>query len=98
MVHVYSPLPQDGIPLSRARSAIGQGTAIGALLFVLALIGSPVFCVMNALRLRVARAIETHRQREEDRKVWQLALTDRRVMSDLVALRQQSPIAASEYF
>jgi hypothetical protein len=99
MVHVYSPLPHDGIPrLSRARTTIGKGTAIGALLFVLALIGSPVFRVINALRLRVAGAIATRRQHQEDRKLWELALTDRRVMSDLVALRQESPAAASDYF
>jgi hypothetical protein len=99
MVHVYSPLPHDGItPLSRARNTLGKGTAIGALLFVLALIGLPAFRVMNALRIRVAGAIETRRQHQEDRKLWELALTDRRVMSDLVALRQESPAAASDYF
>jgi hypothetical protein len=99
MVHVYSPLPHDGIPrLSRAKNTFGQGTAIGALLFMLALIGLPVFRVIKALRLRLAGAIETRREHQEDRKVWELALTDRRVMSDLVALRQASPAAPSEYF
>jgi hypothetical protein len=99
MVHVYSSLPHDGITrFSRAKNSVGKGTAIGALLFVLALIGLPVFRAMNALRVRAAGAIETHLQHREDRKLWELALTDRRVMSDLVALRQESPIAASEYF
>jgi hypothetical protein len=99
MVHVYSPLPPTGSArLSRARNSVGKGTAIGALLFVLALIGLPVFRLANALRLRAARSIEARRAREEDRKVWELALTDRRVMSDLVALRQECPAAASAYF
>ena len=99
MVHVYSPLPRPGItPLSPARITFGKGTAIGALVFVLALIGLPVFRIANVLRLRVARSLEARRRREDDRKLWEVALSDRRVMSDLVALRQQSPAPASEYF
>jgi hypothetical protein len=99
MVHVYAPLPQTGSArFSRARNSFGKGTGIGALVFVLALIGLPVFHVMTALRLRAVRSLEARRAREQDRKVWELALTDRRVMADLVALRQESPAAASEYF
>jgi hypothetical protein len=99
MVHVYAPLPQTGSArFSRAKNSVGKGTAIGALLFVLAMIGLPVFRLANALRLRAARSIEARRAREQDRKLWELALTDRRVMADLVALRQESPAAASEYF
>jgi hypothetical protein len=99
MVHVYAPLPQTGSArFSRAKNSVGKGTAIGALLFVLAMIGLPVFRLANALRLRAARSIEARRAREQDRKLWELALTDRRVMSDLVALRQACPAAASAYF
>ena len=99
MVPVYSPLPRPGTtPLSRAKITFGKGTAIGALVFVLALIGLPVFRIANVLRLRVARSLEARRRREDDRKLWEMALSDRRVMSDLVALRQQSPASASDYF
>ena len=99
MVHVYASLPQTGsASLSRAKSAVGKGTAVGALLFLLALIGLPVFRALNALRLRAVQSLEARRAREQDRKLWELALTDRRVMSDLVALRQECPASVSEYF
>jgi hypothetical protein len=43
---------------------------------------------------------EAHRQREEDRKLWNLALTDARVMADLSRAMSQDArsIAGSRYF
>jgi hypothetical protein len=99
MVHACPPLPRPGsTPFSRARSTFVQRTAVGALVFVLALVGLPVFRAANALRLRAARSLQARRRREDDRRLWEIACADRRVMSDLVALRQQSPACASDYF
>lgn len=85
------------------RPAIGGNpfssvTAVGALLYLLAALGSLVFRAAAALRLAFAGWLERRRQREEDRKVWELALSDPRVMADLVAVRQHAPAKSSEYF
>lgn len=80
-----------GNPFSRV-------TALGALLHVLAALGSVGVRAAAALRLALAGWMQRRRQREEDRKLWELALSDSRVMADLIAVRQHADPKSSEYF
>jgi hypothetical protein len=96
IVHVNDPSPHASIArLQRAGRTFGTVTALGALLFTLAAIGSLVFRIADRLRLGYAGWAQGRRRREEDRQLWALALTDSRVMADLVALSQQTPGEAS---
>jgi hypothetical protein len=49
----------------------------------LALIGSPVNRAMGALRSGLATWAEARRQRRADEQLWNLALSDARIMADL---------------
>lgn len=84
--------------LARASNTVGRVTALGALLSLLAAIGSVLVRVAGGLRLACAAWAEKHRQRQEDRKLWELALSDSRVMADLVALSQHTPGDAGRIF
>jgi hypothetical protein len=98
-VHVNFPVVHGGVArLERAHGTFARVTALGALLFLLAGIGSLAFGAAARLGAGFADWAETRRQREEDRKLWELALTDSRVMADLVALHQHSPRQGSGYF
>lgn len=89
-VPVNPSVPTRGIArLSRPRS-FGKRTAAGALLFVLATVGAPAFRAALRLREGVAAWARRQHERAEDRKLWELALADSRVMADLIALRQHA--------
>jgi hypothetical protein len=81
--------------LSRARTSFGKATALGALLFLLAALGSLVFRAAGLLRSSFAAWAAARREREQDRQLWELALADSRVMADLIALRQEAPRAGT---
>ena len=85
------PLPAFGHTVSRV-------TALGALFFLLAAAGSVLVRASSRIQRAGAAWAETRRRREEDRKLWELALTDSRVMADLVALSQQTPGEAARIF
>jgi hypothetical protein len=86
------PIPQPATaPLTRAGHVIPRVTALGAVLYVLSLLGSVLVRAVAALQQTGVDWAENRRRREEDRKLWELALTDSRVMADLVALSQQVP-------
>jgi hypothetical protein len=84
--------------LPRAHGSFARVTALGALLFLLAGIGSIAFGAAARLHAGYADWAEARRRREEDRKLWELALTDSRVMADLIALNQDTPRQGSGYF
>ena len=84
--------------LARASSSVGRVTALGAVLFVLATIGAGLARAAVPVRQACAAWAERRRQREEDRKLWELALSDTRVMADLVALSQQLPDEGGRVF
>jgi len=95
--HISYPIPPIG-RLARASSSVGRVTALGAVLFVLASIGSGIVRAAGPVRQACAAWAEERRQREEDRKLWELALTDTRVMADLIALSQQSAADGGRVF
>ena len=64
------------IRFTRGFEAIGKFNAVHAVLAVLALIGAPV-------RRTLARQAAARKQRREDERLWNVALTDARVMADL---------------
>lgn len=77
-------------PFPRTRTPVARPTAVGAILFVLAVVGS--FVVDGTLRLqgRLDAWAQARRERAEDRQLWDLARTDPRLMSELVALQQHA--------
>jgi hypothetical protein len=83
--------PQQGAGrLPHARGAFGRVTAVGALLSLLSVVGSVVVTAGKYMESMFVAWAEARRQREEDRKLWSLALTDSRLMADLVALQQHA--------
>jgi hypothetical protein len=102
-VHTHFPAQHGGV--ARVEIAIETlrgyhaGQAINGLLHALALIGSPVTRLAARIGAGLAAWREERRQREEDRKLWDLALTDARVMADLSrAMSQDALRDGSRYF
>jgi hypothetical protein len=103
-VHVHYPAQHGGV--ARVEQAMdtlrGQaaGHALDSLLHALSQIGAPLVRLAGHGRTAFATWREGHRQREEDRKLWNLALTDARVMADLSRAMSQDArsIAGSRYF
>jgi hypothetical protein len=92
-VHIEYPVQHGGVVrFERGLQALGSFNAVHAALHVLAFIGSPVTRAAAAVRASVAAASEARRQREEDRKLWNLALTDARVMADLSRAMSQDAL------
>ena len=83
---------------TRAGHTISRATALGAFLFLLSAIGSILVRAAGRVQLACAGWAERRREREEDRKLWELALSDSRVMADLVALSQQTPGNSARIF
>jgi hypothetical protein len=91
------PVPFRGIArLAQARRT--RATALGAVLVVIAGVGSLAVRAAAPLARALAAWAQARRERVEDRKLWELALSDSRVMADLIAVRQQAPAARSRYF
>ncbi|GAB3645527.1 hypothetical protein [Ramlibacter alkalitolerans] len=82
--------PQAVARHPRARAPIGRVTALGALVSVLSVAGSMVVAAGRQIEFTFVAWAEARRRREEDRKLWAMALQDPRLMADLVALRQHT--------
>lgn len=102
-VHTHFPAQHGGV--DRVEHAVDTlrgyhaGTALQVLLHGLALIGAPVTRLAARVRAGLAAWSEERKQREEDRKLWNLALTDARVMADLSrAMSQDALRDGSRYF
>jgi hypothetical protein len=99
----FAPLPYPGrtAPVatrSPRNGTFAQATAVGAVLLILAAIGSLVFRLAHRVQQGLRAWAEQRRQRAEDRKLWDLALSDPRVMADLVALSQHETRGTSRFF
>jgi hypothetical protein len=98
----FAPLPYPAqtrfAPRAQRTGSFSNVTAIGAVLFVLAAVGSVVFRFAARLHQAGLAWAEQRRQRAEDRKLWELALSDTRVMADLVALSQHEARGTSRFF
>src|SRR5688500_18847456 len=80
-----------------ALSSLGIATAV---LNALSAIGSPVTGAMGAIRSGFARWSAERKQRAADRKLWDIALSDARVMADLsrAMSREAADIGRYRYY
>lgn len=99
-VQVHYPAQHGGVTrVEQAVDTIGKLSATHAVLHALAVLGSPVTALAGRVREGLAAWREERKQREEDRKLWNLALTDARVMADLSrAMSQDALRDGSRYF
>jgi hypothetical protein len=83
-VHIEIPAHHAGVTrFSRGFAAIGSFSVTIAALHALAVIGSPVTRAAGAARNALAGWSAARKQRAADRKLWDIALSDARVMADL---------------
>src|SRR5207249_1208733 len=81
---IQYPARHGGVTrVENALETIGSFSATRAVLHVLAFIGSPVTRAAARVRAGLAARADARKRSEEDRKLWELALTDARVMADL---------------
>jgi hypothetical protein len=99
-IHIDYPAQHGGVTrVSRGLETIGSFSASHALLHFLAVVGSPVTAAAGRVRTGLAVWREERKQREEDRKLWNLALTDARIMADLSrAMSQDAMRGGNRYF
>jgi hypothetical protein len=99
-VHVHFPAQHGGVArVEHAIKTIGGFSATHAVLHGLAVLGSPLTALAARVRVGLASWREERKQREEDRKLWNLALTDARVMADLSrAMSQDALRGGARYF
>jgi hypothetical protein len=69
--------------VSRGVEALGNYSTVHGLLAALALIGSPVRRAAAKVGAVLEKQAEARRARREDERLWNVALTDARVMADL---------------
>ena len=98
-VHIDYPTQHAGL-VRTAAGAEAFGTAsANVILALLAFIGKPVTGVTSALRRGLAAWSVARKQRRDDEKLWNLALTDARIMADLSrAMSQDALRDARGYF
>ena len=83
-VHIEIPAQHAGVTrFSRGFAAIGSFSITIAALHALAVIGSPITRAAGATRNALAGWSAARKQRAADRKLWDIALSDARVMADL---------------
>ncbi|MEJ8835472.1 hypothetical protein [Ramlibacter sp. AN1133] len=99
-IRIHYPAQHAGVArVEQAIKTIGGYSATHALLHGLAVLGTPFTRLAARARLGMAAWREERKQREEDRKLWNLALTDARVMADLSrAMSQDALRDGSRYF
>lgn len=71
------------IRVERGLQVLASLNITHAVLHGLAVIGAPVTRAAGKLRAGVAALAAARKQRREDEKLWNIALTDARVMADL---------------
>lgn len=99
-VHIDYSLQHGGVSrVEHAFETIRGFSATRAAVHLLAVVGYPVTAGAARLRAGLAAWREARRQREEDRKLWNLALSDARVMADLSrAMSQQALDRDARYY
>ncbi len=103
-VNVHYPTQHAGVArVEQAADTLrgyNGGRAVDAVFGGLAVLGSPLVRLAGRARAGFAAWREERRQREEDRKLWNLALTDARVMADLSRAMSQEArgVQGSRYF
>ncbi|GAB3764462.1 hypothetical protein GCM10028796_19550 [Ramlibacter monticola] len=100
-IRVHYPSQHAGVArVEEAIKFIGGFSATRAVLHGLAFLGSPATRLAARARAGMAAWRVERKQREEDRKLWNLALTDARVMADLSRAMSQEALRndARPYF
>lgn len=83
-IQVEYPAQHGGVTrITRGLQALGSFNIAHAVLHALAVLGSPVTRGGAKLRAGLASLAAARKQRREDEKLWNIALTDARVMADL---------------
>jgi hypothetical protein len=83
-IHAEYPVQHGGlIRVTRGLEVLAGLNITRAVLQGLAVLGSPVTAAAAKLRAGFATLAAARRQRREDEKLWNIALTDARVMADL---------------
>ena len=98
-IRVHYPAQHGGVArFEQAIKTIGGYSATHAVLQGLAVLGMPFTRLAARARAGMAAWREERKQRDEDRKLWNLALTDARVMADLSrAMSQDALRGGSRY-
>lgn len=86
------------IRVEQALASIRGYNATHVVLHGLAILGTPLTRLAARVRAGLAAWREERKQREEDRKLWNLALTDARVMADLSRAMSQEALRDARYF
>jgi hypothetical protein len=83
-VHIEYSTEHGGVNrMARGFAALGSFSATVAALNALSAIGAPINGAIGAVRTGFARWSADRKQRAADRKLWDIALSDARVMADL---------------
>jgi hypothetical protein len=98
-VHIDYPTQHPGVErVSRGLSALGGFSATRAVLHALAVVGSPLTAVAGAARRALAANAAARKQRREDQALWNLALTDARIMADLSRAMSREAVRSARYY
>ena len=98
-IQAQYPTQHGGVVrVEQAIEAIRGYNATHVVLHALAVLGTPLTRLAARVRVGLAAWAEERKQREEDRKLWNLALTDARVMADLSRAMSQEALRDARYF
>jgi hypothetical protein len=86
-----APLPHFQLhPGSATLRRASRGTALGALLYALSFIGATTLRVLTPVVKGFYSGIVDTQQRRADRRIWEIAQSDPRLKSELIAWRDQA--------
>src|SRR5262245_32418668 len=91
-VHIEYPAQHAGLNRSVAGAEAAGNLAANVVLGLLAFIGKPVTRAAGAASRAYAAWSVARKQRRDDEKLWNLALTDARIMADLSRAMSQDAL------
>ena len=91
-VHIDVPAHHAGLDRTVAGAEAAGNLAARAILGLLAFVGKPVTAAGTAVTRGFAAWSAARKQRREDEKLWNLALTDARIMADLSRAMSQDAL------
>jgi hypothetical protein len=94
-IHIDYPTQHAGLARTSAGAEAFGLLAANVILGVLAFIGKPVTHATEGVRRGLAAWSAARKQRRDDDKLWNLALTDARIMADLSRAMSQDAVGAS---
>jgi hypothetical protein len=94
-IQIDYPAQHDGLARTAAGAEAFGSLAAQIILGVLAFIGKPVAGATTGLQRGFAAWSAARKQRRDDEKLWNLALTDARIMADLSRAMSQDALRGS---